>query len=286
MYMFGENTWQIGGIQSLTQRGCPLRVAHVMRQGNPKEITPSAIDAVSHETIKIERWYYEPTGIDWTQTDLYDVGVQHVRAYVARFPIDRRADYHYSLNEPMPGVGTASFWRGAMDEAKRQDIKLCVGNWPETWPALPGDLDEHGQPKYLRDFWTWPDVHDMVAQIIADKHVLSYHTYIIPDPNGPWDHGYSMGREDQLIATLPGALQGVPIILTEWGTGCSQGFSDDALLAGIHAGDTWLHATKANVLGACAWVAANWVDNAHPKVSSDLAFHKDKLLAYWTGAKF
>lgn len=249
-------------------------------------MTPTWAKQINPHLIAGERWYYEPPGVDWLQSDLYQIGVLHVRNYVARFPIDRRADYHMTINEPLPGPGTPSFWIGAMDEAKRQDIKLFVGNWPETWPALPGDLDEHGQPKYMRDFWTWNTTREMVAKVKTEGHCLSWHTYIIPDPTGPWDHGYSMGREDEIIAQLPPAYRDVKIALTEWGTGWSQAFNSDTLVNGIRAGDTWLHATKANVIGAAAWVAANWVDNAHPQASSDLAFHKDKLVDYWKTARF
>lgn len=281
LYLWGEDVWQMGAIGELSDLGRPMPLVMVMREGNPKEITPTQIKVRSPQTIVGERWYYEPEGVDWTQPDLYQVGVQHVKTYVARFQIDRRADFHYTINEPMPGIGAPTFWHGAMDEAKRQDIKLFVGNWPETWPALPGDLDEHGQPKYLREFWTLESVHDMVAQVKAEGHCLCWHTYIYPDPRGTWDHGVSMGREDEIIALLPPALRDVKIALNEWGTGWSQWFDGDTLVDHFHTGDIWLHMTKANVIGAAPWVAAIWTDNAHPTVSSDLGYHRDKLLPYW-----
>lgn len=276
----------MGLIKALADAGTPMPFVMVMRQGNPKEITPSAIKAISPKTVVGERWYYEPQGIDWTQSDLSQVGAIHVRTYLARFPVDPKADFIYTLNEPMPGAGFASFWNAAMDEAFKQGHKIMVGNFPETWPAQPGDLDEHGQPKYLRDFWTWPAVHDVIRKIIAQGHALTYHTYIIPDPQGPWDHGYSMGREDTLLACLPADCQQVPIYLSETGTGWSQWYDSTVLVNGIHAEDTWLHQTKANVRGGALWVGADWIDNAHPKVNSNLAFHKDPLRAYWLTTRF
>lgn len=287
LYIFGEDMhgW-LDTIADLAANGTPLPFALVMRQGNPKEITPSQIKARSPKTIVGERWYWEPPGVDWSKPDLYQVGVDHFKLYMSKFPIDRAADFQMTINEPMPGPGTASFFRGEMDEAHRQNVHVFVGNFPETWPALPNDLDEHGQPKYFRQFWTLPEVHAMVAQVKAQGHALSWHTYIIPDPTGAWDHGYSMGREDEIITCLPANLRDVLIYLTEWGTGWSQWFNSDVLINGIHKGDTWLHTTKANVGGAAPWVAANWIDNAHPQASSDLAFHKAKLVPYWKTARF
>lgn len=284
-YIMQGGEWFLQDMKTLSDAGKPISAVMSFRLGWSSEATPTTIKQASPQTIVIERWYWSPN-VDWSQLDLYAVGAELMIDYYNTFPVSHTADFIYIINEPMPGPGFATFWNGVLDEAEKRGLHVCVGNFPETWPALPGETDSDGKPKYYDQFWTLPDVHALIARIIAEGHCLSWHEYIIPDPNGPWDSGYSMGRADKIIALLPAELRNVLIILTEWGTGTSQGFGDGQIVDGFNAGDTFAHALIANVKALIAWCIGPWTDSAHPKVNSDLGFHRDALLTRWHNAKF
>lgn len=277
--------WFLQDMKTLHDINKAISAVMHFRLGWGSESTPTQTKQTSPETIPIERWYWSPN-VDWTKPDLNAVGAELMIDYYNTFPVDHNAQYHYIINEPLPGPGTASFWMGAMAEAEKRGLRLCVGNWPETWPALPDELESNGQPKYFRQFWTLPEVHKMIEQVIKGGHCLSWHEYLIPDPSGPWDQGWSMGRADKVIALLPANLRGVKIILTEWGTGMSQAINDNQIVAGFGVGDRFAHGLKANVIAMVAWCIGRWVDNAHPNVDSDLGYHRQALLNYWRGARF
>jgi len=143
--------WFIGDMKQLADAGKPIAGVVHFRLGWGSESTPAQTKQVSPQTIAIERWYWSPN-IDWSNPNLYDVGAKLVTDYCNTFPIDRAADFQYIINEPMPGPGTASFWLGAMAEAEKRGLRLCIGNFPETWPALPGEKESNGRPKYFDQF--------------------------------------------------------------------------------------------------------------------------------------
>ena len=283
-YLMQGGEWLLAVMLQLVAIGKPLSAVVNFRLGWGSEADPGAIKNVSPDTIVIERWYWSPN-VDWSQPDLKAVGAEMLIDYYNTFHVSLLADYIYIVNEPMPGPGTASFWMGAMTEAEKRGLHLCVGNFPETWPALPDELESNGQPKYFRQFWTLPEVHKMIEQVIKGGHCLSWHEYIIADPGGPWDQGWSMGRCDKVLALLPANLQHVKIVLTEWGTGMSQAMSDDQIVRGFSTGDKFLHNAKADVR-AVAWCVGPWTDSAHSTVNSDLGYHRAALVKYWNNARF
>lgn len=286
VYLVPNGEWVLDDMAQAEAVGNYVPFAVILRLGWTSEATPTRMKQRSPHTKVCERWMWEPPGPDWRKADLYAEGVNMVNMYVSRFPIDRNADYHYILNEPLPGPGTASFWSGAMDCAAMHGIKLAIGNFPVTWPALPLDLDEHGQPKYFRQFWTLPDVWAMVDKAKRGGHILSWHNYVIPDPGGSWASGYGIGREDMIIANLPPQLRSVPIAITEYGTGCSQAYDDNRIMDGIRQGDAFFHRCSANIIGGAMWCHGPWTDNAHPNISSDLGFHRGVIREYWKTVRF
>jgi hypothetical protein len=272
--------WCLQIIKDMAAANKPVPFVTLLREGFGSELTASIVKAASPQTKVLERFYYEPAGVNWDipDPDLYAVGQTMVAQYAARFAIDKASDWIQIINEPVNGIGTASFWRGAMDAAKTLRLHLAVGCWPETWPSLPGDMDG-GNPKHDDLFMTRQSTFDMFRQARDEGHVIMLHTYCVPDPGGAWDVGYSMGRQDLLMDMLPADLRNVPFVIGEYGTGKATKYSSSDFVAAMRQGDTALHKPDgANVLGVALWSAGPWADVDH--VSSDIGGMKDAITAY------
>lgn len=283
-------------MDALSKAGRPMPFMTLMRQKWDSELTPSKVKAVSLRTKIVQRWYWENVWHDaplpnWTVKDNYQAGVTFCNAYLDRLPIDSaQADWHQILNEPNnppTDIGTASFWKGAMDAAVTRGVRLAIGAWSNTWPALPGE-DDNGHLKHDDGFWLRADTIEMVRQCKAQGHIMMTHEYVIPD-DPPWNSalwaaGWGMGRYEKVIDLLPADCRDVLWCLGEWGTGIGSTLGGQTMKDCWYAGDIAMHNTKVNLLGAAGWCWGPW--NEQGRASSDIGYHRQDALDYWTLARF
>lgn len=285
-------------MKNLSDAGTPLPFITLMRQKYSSELTPTHVKVVSPNTKICQRWYWEDHNQfaplpNWDNQDNYKAGQAFMAAYWAKRPDDSdKADWHQILNEPPgTGLGTASFWMGAMDTAYHVfGVHISILNTSNTWPALPGEKEgKDGQIVTKKDdqFWLRPDTIQMVKQCKAQGHLILTHEYTIPDPTldpALWVSGYGMGRYEKAWALLPTDCRDVMWALGEWGTGVASTIGGDQMKAVWHAGDAAFHKTLVNLIGVSPWTWGPWNEEGRP--SSDIGYHRTDAVDYWDTARF
>lgn len=284
-------------MEEMSNAGYPMPFMLLMRQKYTSELTPAAVKSRSSKTKICQRWFWEDTWHDapvpnWDTPDLYQAGYDFCNAYFDRLPVSSEAaDWHQIINEPPgTGLGTATWFMGAMDAAYNRGYRIAILCMPNTWPALPGEKElQNGQVVTKKDdqFWLRASTIAMVRQCKKQGHLILTHEYIIPDPTTDaslWVSGYGMGRYERALALLPADCQDVMWALGEWGTGVGSTIGGDLMKSLWKACDDAFHRTKANLIGIAAWVWGPWNEQGRP--SSDIGYHRQDAHDYWLTYRF
>lgn len=93
---------------------------------------------------------------------------------------------------------------GAMEEAERRGVKLCVLNLAEGNPHDNG-LSDQGRPaaeSRAVERWKWAQLAPAVQRAVQGGHYVGLHAYWRPGVEGPTGRWHALGRRAWDIATL------------------------------------------------------------------------------------
>lgn len=193
-----------------------------MRVARDNDLTATEVKATAPTVEVCERFWFDdkvsPSGRafvpDWTQRNLRQVGYDWSREYFTTFKVDRNSNWHQIINEPSWGLGTASFWMGAMDYAETINVNLgllCISNGN---PPLP---DEMSRADY-REFWVDPEILMMLRRGKKRGDAMLLHQYALPQEQGKaWADTWCALRHQRVYAVLPDDLKDMPLIIGEFG---------------------------------------------------------------------
>lgn len=245
-------------------------------RGTGDDVTVADVKAASPHTLCIERWFWNdgiwrPHLPDFQRLDHYQEGRDFVDAYLARFSVDRSADYIQMYNEPAYGPGFPSWVRGQISRSAELGIKLVVCNFSTDNPPL--------------EFWDTDEAHAMIRDIIRYDMVLGLHEYEDNAPNGRWDTGM-MTLAEAIVARLPDDCKGVKIWHNEYGMGYASSVSTEAFITKVKQAFVYLTSGIANVICASLWCAGDWWADVpdkqgnHHVPNDNWAGHAQALLAW------
>lgn len=199
-------------LRSTNSAGKPIPGVLLMKQGWGGEFNVSGIKGASPKTeVMLRYWKAENEDangrIPWHQSDLREIGRSRVLNYAAYLnDDDKLADFHQFINEPSAGIGTPSFWDGAISAANDLGIKIAIGCFSVGTPALPG------QPG--GEFWA--DMGAVMEKAVKGGHCYMRHNYTVPDPGGDWVNEWTMTRHHKDIESI--GIPGLAVRLGEFGT--------------------------------------------------------------------
>ena len=128
----------------------------------------------------------------------YDGGRAHIRDLAPRL---RRVQHPNKVletsNEPPCANGFQltclnAYWRGCIDEADAQGIKIAIGHIPEGNPAADAGLT--GDKARASERWKLEQMAPAVKRAANAGHHLGWHAYWHPAVEGPTGRWHSLGR--------------------------------------------------------------------------------------------
>lgn len=276
----GANTGMVLDLLRTTlSAGKPLAGALLVKAGWGGELTVNGVKSTSPNTeVMLRRWdanwENETQRIDWSIGNLKTVGYNMVKRYhslfIATDPDAKLADFHQFINEPSYGVGTSSFWEGAMDAASELNIKLAIGCWSVANPPLPNEPGGN----------IWNSLYPMLRRARVFGHAFMLHQYILPDPSGEWNNEWGIMRHHQLYAQFPADLKDLPVRFGEFGTAyAATNYSTNVLIAGFAVADEAMK-NDDQVKWAAAWTAGNMVSWKFSELEPHMAGIKNYLISH------
>ena len=123
-------------------------------------------------------------------------GVAFVRDMLPEWTKTQAACYELAnepnCNDPLALAALNNYTLGALQEADRHGIKLCILNCSEANPS--------GEPNEIA--WKWAQVKDAIVYAVNNGHWTGTHAYWRPGVEGPDGRWHALGRRAWDIATL------------------------------------------------------------------------------------
>lgn len=208
------------------------------RSGWAKVVNPSAGLSLPDVPYLCARWW----------TDDRDAGyIREGREGGARFVRDMlptwqgvRATCYELANEPDCNTNDGlaalnTYTLGALQEADRHGIKLCILNCSEANPS--GELNEIA--------WKWAQLKDAIVYAVNNGHWTGWHAYWRPGVEGPDGRWHALGRRARDIELLGGLgvdVGRLKVLVNECGI--------DGGIAGGPAQQGWRNLTSADAYRA------------------------------------
>lgn len=202
----GDNNALLDVLRAGKAADKPLAGLLLMRYGWQGELQPLDVKAASSQTeVMLRTWQSYEAQPDWSKLDLYSAGRQALPAWCKPEP---GVDFWQIINEPGYGVGTPSFWQGALDEADARGVKLAVGCFAVGNPKLPDE-----------DPVWWGAFYPVLRRCKAQGHAFMLHEYLLLDPgSNDWSEPWGIMRHKQVYAQFPADLKDLPLRIAEFGT--------------------------------------------------------------------
>ena len=123
-------------------------------------------------------------------------GVAFVRDMLPEWTKTQAACYELAnepnCNDPLALAALNNYTLGALQEADRHGIKLCILNCSEANPS--------GEPNEIA--WKWAQLKDAIVYAGNNGHWTGWHAYWRPGVEGPTGRWHALGRRAWDIATL------------------------------------------------------------------------------------
>lgn len=180
---------------------------------NPPERTPIFPDV---PLLFVRFWEQESWQWSAYISHGYDGGRAHVRNLSARLSrIQHPNKVLETANEPPCASGYElaclnAYWKGCLDEANAQGIKIAIGQIAEGNPAADQGLT--GDAARASERWKLEQIAESVKLCAQRGHYLGWHAYWHPQVEGPTGRWHALGRIQWTIQQF--VQMGVPASLS------------------------------------------------------------------------